>query len=96
MTEQWPLAKSWWIVLSIAVVVTLLDDGGLEHRDPDLVSVVHATVIVRLEQIIAGRITVRILPSGRESVCTIVEDSPRGAERIDVPVGGDAGTIRVG
>ncbi len=71
------------------VEVTLLDDGGLDARDPDLVRSVRATVVSRLEQIRAGRITVRILPPGRPSVCTIVEDSPRGVERIEVPVGGE-------
>ncbi|WP_149359371.1 hypothetical protein [Lolliginicoccus suaedae] len=72
---------------SRGVDVTLLDDGSLDGHDPELVGGVRATVIARLEQIPAGRITVRILPPGRESVCTIVEDSPHGAERVEVGVG---------
>ncbi|MBD8506748.1 hypothetical protein HT102_09640 [Hoyosella sp. G463] len=77
------------------VEVTLLDDGGL---DPELAAKVRARVTARLEQMVEGRITVRILPPGRKSVCTIVEDSPRGVERIEVPAGAvdwDAGKERV-
>lgn len=53
------------------VRVTLLDDGALDHADPALVAHVRNTVAAHLDNVPFGRITARVMPPGRETICTI-------------------------
>jgi hypothetical protein len=67
--------------------VILLDDGGLsaDPADSGKVEEVREHVAQVLESARGGKVTVRILPPGRVSVCTIVIDHPENYLRTEIP-----------
>lgn len=62
--------------------VVLLDDRAEELPAEDAALIVPA-VVSELETLIDGRITVRLLPVGRDVIATVVRDDPQGYRRRD-------------
>lgn len=56
------------------VDITLLDDGALEAADSVVRSHILTTVEGHLHSAASGHVTVRVMPPGRDSICTIVHN----------------------
>lgn len=78
------------------VEVVMLDDGALDRADEELRGRVSAAVVDGLRASEQGRITVRVLPPGRPTVCTIVHADENRYRRAEITAGPEpAAAVRV-
>lgn len=76
------IAAAAGIARSRGAEVVLLDDRAEELSAADA-ALIEAAVVRELESLVDGRLTVRLLPAGRELVATLVRDDRDGRSRRD-------------
>lgn len=76
--------------------VTVFDDGGLGEVTDRVRALVIETAVGELDATRAGRVTVRALPPGRDTVATVVVSAPDRYRRIEIdPAGAVARTSEI-
>ncbi|NMO02525.1 hypothetical protein HH308_15015 [Gordonia sp. TBRC 11910] len=77
------------------VEVVLLDDGAIASVDSPQARAVRATLATELDAARDGRVTARVLPTGRERLGTVVADTGTGYRRLEFGPTGEVVSVLV-